>query len=732
MTAPKYTNRLLNATSPYLLQHAHNPVDWYEWGEEAFERARREDKPILVSVGYSSCHWCHVQASESFENEATAALMNEHFINIKVDREERPDIDNIYMAAVQAMTGSGGWPLHCWLLPDGRPFYAGTYFPPDEKAARYNMPSFNHVLRSLAEAYRTRRDELATTGDRLVERIEQIARSQPPAGAAIPTLAEVLDSAGAVLAQNFDEQHGGFGDAPKFPQPMVLEFLLRAHLRGDERALPMLSLTLRKMAQGGMYDQLGGGFHRYSVDARWLVPHFEKMLYDNALLARLYGEVYQVIGDPLQRRVAEETLDYMVREMRHPAGGFYSSQDADSLAYPGAAHGEEGAFFVWSAEEVRELLGADAALFCQIYDVSRRGNFDFQHSTDESSDQQKSATDTIRAARTNILNLPRDLAQVARASGVSVERLSEVAARGRARLFAARELRPKPFRDEKVLTAWNAMALRAFAVAAMALDRPDYLAVAQHNADFLLRELRRSDGRLLRSWIASSAARPAASGQKPSQVLAFLDDYALLADGLLALHAADGDPRWLREALGLADQLIALFWDEELGGFYDTAADHQRLITRPRDVSDNAAPSGNSAATELLLRLAALTGEDSYRERAERVLGGLATHMARFPTGFGRLLCAADLAAAPIVELAIVGPTAAPATQALVAAALASYRPHLVVARRDPADDTVVALTPLLSERGLVKGQPAAYVCQGFVCQLPVTTPADLVSQLGR
>jgi uncharacterized protein len=697
---PKYTNRLLSSTSPYLRSHAHDPVDWYEWGSEALERAKREDRPILISVGYTACHWCHQVQIESFQDESTAALMNEHFVCIKVDREERPDIDSIYMSAVQAMTGSGGWPLHCWLLPDGRPFYGGTYFPPDEKAARYRMPSFKQVLRHLAEAYRTRRDELEHNSQELVQHIAQIARSQAPAGAAIPTLEEVLAAASEGMAQGFDERNGGFGGAPKFPQPMSLEFLLRAHLRGDAQALSMLTFTLQKMARGGMYDQLGGGFHRYSVDAFWLVPHFEKMLYDNALLARVYLETYQVTGEPFLRRIVEETLDYLVREMLHPNGGFYSTQDADSLPYPGAEHGEEGAFFVWTPNELREILGEDAVLFAHLYDVSVKGNFEGK----------------------SILNLPRTLEEVARITGASIERLQEVAAVGRKKLFTAREQRPKPFRDEKVLTAWNAMALRAFAAAAVVLERPDYLAVAQRNAEFLLQQMRTEQGRLVRNWIDGAAAG--------AGVPAFLEDYALLADGLLALHAVDGNWRWLHEALQLTDTLIELFWDDELGGFYDTAADHEQLVVRPRDVGDNATPSGNSVATEVLLRLAALSGNDSYREKAERVLGSLAPMMARFPSGFGRLLCAADLAASKVTELAIIGAADDQATRELVNVAVRSYRPHLVIARTNPArlEDAALAL-PLFQERTMINNQPTAFVCHGFVCQLPVTTGAALEEQ---
>lgn len=693
---PKYTNRLVDEASPYLRAHAHNPVDWYPWGKLAFSVSSDLDKPVLISIGYRSCHWCGIQAAESFDDEETAALQNELFVNIKVDREERPDVDTIYMAAVQAMTGQGGWPLNVFCLPDGTPFYGGTYFPPDDKAARYGMPSWKQVLRSVAEAYRTRRDELAATGKELVEHLAAVGGTAQPEGVPAIPAAELIPGAVEAMARQFDPREGGLGGAPKFPQPMVLEFLLRAHLRGDGRALPMLELTLRKMARGGIYDQLGGGFHRYSTDARWLVPHFEKMLYDNALLARLYVEAFQVTGNPAYRLIAEETLAYLVREMRHPAGGFFSTQDADSLPAPDSPHAEEGAFYVWTPNEVREQLGEDAALFCQLYDVSRQGNFEGK----------------------NILNLPREAAEVARVTGVSAERLEQVAARGRERLYAARARRPWPFRDEKIIMAWNAMALRAFAVAAAALDDAAYLAAAQDCARFLLDNLRRPDGRLLRSW---KDGRPGPLG--------FLEDYALLVDGLIALHAADGDPVWLREALALADAMLDLFWDDAVGGFFDTARDHEALVTRPRDVGDNATPSGHSVAAEALLRLAALSGRELYRERAEAVIAGQAAMLARFPAGFGRMLCAADLAAAPIQEIAVVGEPGAD-TRALLSTVLRPYRPHIVLARMAPGDAEAAALTPLLESRDAIDGRATAYVCERFVCKAPVQTPEALAEQL--
>jgi uncharacterized protein YyaL (SSP411 family) len=683
-TAPLHTNRLIHATSPYLLQHAHNPVDWYEWGAEAFARARAEDKPVLLSVGYAACHWCHVMAHESFEDAATAQVMNEHFVNIKVDREERPDIDSIYMTAVQAMTGGGGWPMTVFLTPDGVPFYGGTYFPP---TPRYRMPAFTQVLLSIADAYRNRRDELLSAGNELLEHMRTASASSLAEGQITHA---VLDEAYAMLHGQFDPSYGGFGRAPKFPQPMTFEFLLRyAQRTNTALAWEMLHKTLHAMAEGGMYDQLGGGFHRYSVDEQWLVPHFEKMLYDNALLARVYTEMFQATGEPFYQRIAEETLDYLVREMRHPDGGFYSTQDADS-------EGEEGKFFVWTPAELREVLHGDALVFAQVYDVTERGNFEGK----------------------NILRLLRPPAEVARVTGMSVERIESALAQGKRLLFAARERRIKPGRDEKVLTAWNGMALRAFAHAARAFGRNDYRMVAEQNADFLLRELRDADGNLLRAW------KDGRAGSVP----AFLDDHALLADGLLALYEATFAPRWLIEARALADVMLARFWDDTISGFYDTAADHEALVVRPRDTGDNATPSGNSAAADVLLRLAAIFDLPEYRARAEAILGSLAPFLARYPTGFGRYLAAAEFALGTPHEIALVGDPAAPDMQALCAVIFQPFRPNKVVVQRGSA--AAAFTSPLLEGRTQLDGRATAYVCQHYACRLPVTDPAALAAQL--
>ncbi|HWQ14826.1 MAG TPA: thioredoxin domain-containing protein [Roseiflexaceae bacterium] len=719
---PTYTNRLVHATSPYLLQHAHNPVDWYEWGEEAFTKSRAEDKPILLSVGYAACHWCHRLAEESFEDEKTAALMNKLFVNIKVDREERPDIDNIYMMATQAMTGGGGWPMTVFMSQDGTPFYAGTYFPPED---RYGMPSFRRVLLAVADAYANRRAELLEAGQELVARMREAAQARLPAGSVGPS---TLDAAYAALERQFDPAHGGFGRAPKFPQPTTLEFLLRYSARtGEQRGMEMLAKTLRRMAEGGMYDQLGGGFHRYSVDERWLVPHFEKMLYDNALLARVYVEAHQATGEPFYRRIAEEVLDYMLREMRHPGGGFFSTQDADSLPPEarhhtghGDAHKEEGAFFVWRLEEVRAALGEDATVFAELYDVTEAGNFEGQ----------------------NILHVARSPAEVAHATGLPLEHVEAIAARGRRALFERRERRPKPARDDKVLTAWNGMAIRALAQAATALGREDYRDAARECASFVLRTLRRKDGVLLRSWRETredrgrggsdedTAGNSTPSTQPSHRVPAFLEDYALLADGLLALYEATFEPRWLLEARALAETMLAEFWDDGIQGFYDTAASHEQLVVRPRDTGDNATPCGNSAAADVLLRLAVIFDEPRYRERALAVLGGMAPFMERYPTGFGRYLAAAEFALFPVKEVALVGETGAADTRALAEAVWRPFIPGKVLLHRPPQGAPPID-SPLLADRAAIGGRATAYVCQNYTCRLPVTDPASLRAQLG-
>jgi len=698
-------NRLAQETSPYLLQHAYNPVDWYPWGRDALERAQIEDRPILLSVGYSACHWCHVMERESFEDDETALLMNEHYVCIKVDREERPDVDAIYMEAVQALTQHGGWPMTVFLRPDGVPFYGGTYFPP---VRRQGMPAFKEVLLSVSDAFRNRREEV----DRGAAQLRDLLQQRPELGGSgtAELNARILATAERAFAGSFDATHGGFGRAPKFPQPMGLEALLRAWARSQNpQSLRMATVTLDKMAQGGMYDQLGGGFHRYSVDERWLVPHFEKMLYDNAQLARTYLQAYLVTGNEFYRRICEETLDYVLREMTSPEGGFYSAQDADS-------EGEEGKFFVWRPDEVQTLLGEeDARIFSGWFDVTERGNFEGH----------------------NILHTPRYLDVVAHTLGITEARLQEVVDRGKRVLFDARELRVKPGRDEKVLTAWNGLMLRAFAEAAVALDRDDYRATAVKNAEHVLSALRAPA-------LADTTGTSHAFGNEGVRLLrsfkdgqakfnAYLEDYAFYAAGLLSLYEATFDLQWFEAARQLADTMVAQFADDAGGGFYDTSADHETLVTRPKDLYDNATPSGNSVAAETLLRLSELTGDSGYRDRAERVLGSLAGAMGQHPTAFGHLLCALDFAVGPVKEVALTGEPSSPETKALIRTVFERFLPNKVVALREPGDAGQRAghIIPLLADRPQQGGQSTAYVCEGFTCRLPTNEAAALAEQLG-
>jgi uncharacterized protein len=679
-------NRLATETSPYLQQHADNPVDWYPWGEEAFTRAREEDRPVLLSVGYSACHWCHVMEHESFEDEETARVMNELFVNVKVDREERPDVDSVYMTAVQTMTGHGGWPMTVFLTPDGSPFYGGTYFPP---APRHGLPSFRQVLLAVADAWDRRRGEVVDSAASLRDALQQSTRLS---GAAAALDTSLLDEAYRRMAASHDPRHGGFGGAPKFPQPMALAFMLRHHVRtGEAEPLNLVVQTLRAMATGGMYDQLGGGFHRYSVDAQWLVPHFEKMLYDNALLGRLYVHAWQVTGEPLLRRVAEEVLDYVRAEMTAPEGGFYSAQDADS-------EGEEGRFYVWQADEVDSVLGAeDGPLFRRYFGVMPGGNFE----------------------GSSILHVPRDAEAVAADAGVGPERLTEVVARGRKALYEVRSRRVWPARDEKVLTSWNAMMLRTYAEAAQVLGRPADLESAVRNAEFLLRELC-VDGRLRRTWRDGTA-----------RIDGFLEDHATLGDALISLYEATFDPRWVREARSLGDTILERFFDADEGVFHDAAADGEALVVRPRSVDDNATPSGNSAATHLLLRLSAFTGEPRYERVAVRVLRSMGGLLERAPLAFGELLAALDFHLATPQEIAIIGRMADTRTRDLLAVVRERYRPNTVVALLDPdTPPDAPGVVPLLADRPLVGGQPTAYVCQRFTCRQPVTDAGALRDEL--
>ncbi|HEY7035782.1 MAG TPA: thioredoxin domain-containing protein [Thermomicrobiales bacterium] len=678
-------NRLANETSPYLLQHKDNPVDWYPWGAEALDTAKREDKPMLVSIGYSACHWCHVMAHESFESDRTAAVMNERFVNIKVDREERPDLDSIYMTAVQAMTGHGGWPLNVFVTPDGVPFYGGTYWPPED---RMGLPGFTKVLEAVSDAYENRRDEVLENAEQIRDYLTKSTQSTPRPG---DLQSAVLDEAVRSLSRAFDGENGGFGGAPKFPQPAALEFLLRYHRRtNDDHAAKMVRLTLDEMAAGGLYDQIGGGFHRYAVDAIWLVPHFEKMLYDNAQLARVYLDAYRAFGEPTYRRIVTETLDYVVREMTGPEGGFYSTQDADS-------EGEEGKFYVWAPEEIEAALGPDdARVVAHYYDVTPGGNFEGR----------------------SILYLPRPAATVAADLGITPERLQEIVAAARPKLYAARERRVHPGRDEKVLTSWNGMMLRAFAEASRALSRPDYRDVARRNADFLLSKLRR-EGRLLHTYKDGRA-----------KLNGYLEDYANLIDGLIALYEATFERRWIGEAIALAETMVAEFADDDGVGFYDTGTSHETLVSRPRDLHDGATPAGNSVAAAVLLKLAAMTGNADFQRRAAAVLQTMARPMAEQPSGFGRFLSALDAYLGTPREVAIAARRDDPGIDAFAATVFQRYEPNAVLGYADPDDPAPASLLPFLAERPMKGGVATAYLCERYACLPPVTAPGDLLIQL--
>ena len=667
------SNHLAHETSPYLLQHASNPVDWYPWGDVALQKAAREDKPIFLSIGYSACHWCHVMAHESFEDDGVAEILNRHFVSIKVDREERPDLDRIYMAAVQALTGNGGWPMSVFLTPQGEPFFGGTYFPP---TPRHGMTSFGQVLQAIVDAWETRRPEIEESGRKLVAQIQLQANATGSAGSPDMPGEQMLRAAVQSISSGFDWVHGGWGTRQKFPQPMVVEFLLRRHhATGDPDALEMVIKTLDAMARGGMYDQLGGGFHRYSVDASWLVPHFEKMLYDNAQLARVYLHAWQVTLDPLYRAIVEETLDYVVREMTHPGGGFLSSQDADS-------EGEEGKYFLWTMPEIEALLGDRAEPFCSAYPVAREGNFE----------------------GSTILTFTGTMEQR--------ERLAS----SRHGLFESREVRIHPGFDDKVLTSWNGLMLAAFSEAAQVLDRPDYLAIAEANAAFLLCELRTDEGRLLHSWRSGEA-----------KLNGYLEDYAYLIEGLIELYEASFEPRWLLAALELADTMADRFSAPD-GGFYDTSDDHETLITRPREVQDNATPSGSAMAAYVLLRLASLGAREDLARIAGESFGLVQSHLARYPTGFGQWLVALDYASSAHQEVVIAGDLASADTRALVAVARDGFFPHRLIVVGD--DDGQATVLPVLEGRPRVDGRAAAYVCSGFVCHAQVTEPAALAKVL--
>jgi len=684
-------NRLAGESSPYLQQHRFNPVDWYPWGEEALERARREDRPILLSIGYSACHWCHVMERESFEDPSIAALMNELFVNVKVDREERPDLDTIYMNAVQMLTGSGGWPLTVFLTPAGEPFFGGTYFPPED---RYGRPGFPRVLEGIARAYREQRDDVARSTAQLRDGLARMSIFEPkPDALHTDTVARGAER----LLQHCDPEHGGVGDAPKFPNvPVIALFLRRWQATGRPELLDAVSRALTGMARGGIYDHLGGGFHRYSVDARWLVPHFEKMLYDNVQLVPLYLDAWVAIGDPTYRQVAIESLDYLQREMTHPEGGFYSTQDADT-------EGEEGLTYLWRLEEILRLLDQDEAeVFCRYYQVDELGNF----------------AEPGHTERKSILHVGMSRDELARLLRRDRGDFDAILSRARSKLLAARAKRPQPGLDDKILTSWNALAIRAFVRGAAVLADPHRLEVAERAAAFVERHLTLPDARLLRTWKDDRA-----------RYAAYLDDHAFLTAARLDLFEATGDARHLTAARRLGEILVSDFADAEHGGFFFTAKDHERLVDRPKAIFDGSLPSGNAVAIESLLRLAHLDGDDTLRATAERALRLFGAQMEKQPFGTAYLLGVLDDYLRGPLEVVVAGARGSGDTESLLRAAHSVYVPNksVLFAESSSSDAT---LPDVLRDKPPLAGAAAAYVCRDFTCSAPITDPEALAASL--
>jgi uncharacterized protein YyaL (SSP411 family) len=687
MTTSSHTNRLIHETSPYLKQHAHNPVDWYPWGLEALERARREDRPIFLSIGYSTCHWCHVMAHESFENEGIAALMNKHFINIKVDREERPDLDDTYMTAVQLMTGRGGWPMSVFLAPDLKPFYAGTYFPPEDRGG---MPGFPRILQALSEAYQQKRDTVVKMGQEVESRLKTLAEM---AGAGREFSPAELSQAAATLKQDFDRVHGGFGGAPKFPRALELNFLLTQYRTASDReALEMVAQSLEKMARGGIYDQVGGGFHRYTVDGEWVVPHFEKMLYDNALLVPLYLAHYQVSGSPLSRRVARETLDFVLRDLGAPQGGFYSAWDADS-------EGEEGKFYVWSLPEIKDVLGDDAPLAAAAWGLTAAGNFEGK----------------------NILTLPGSDEELATSFGLTAEEVGRALKAARERLFSVREGRVKPHRDEKVIVAWNGLMLSALALGAQVLGDKKYYEAAARGTKFLLTELWR-DNQLLRIWSDGRAGIPG-----------FLDDYAALANACLDLYETDFHPAWLTAAISLGDRLHDLFLDDTDGTYFYVAKDQEATLVRSKSVHDQSVPAGNSLAARLFWRVWRFTEKDQYQQRYQAILHRFQAQATENPFGFSHYLTVVALSLLPPLDLTLVGDPGKSQMNSLLSEVYRRFLPERRLVLKNPADAArVEELVPASQDYAPMGAEPVAYLCHNFSCQPPFGDPKELAAKLAE
>ena len=681
---PRMDNRLINETSPYLLQHAQNPVDWYPWGNDAFNRAKNEDKPILLSVGYSACHWCHVMESESFENLAIAEIMNEKFVCIKVDREERPDVDAIYMSAVQAMTGQGGWPMTVFLTPDGEPFFGGTYFPPQDRGG---LPAFPRVLEVMADTYRDKRSEVLETSQKLISHIRGIS----PKDNDLEILeSKIIDTAFSKLQDNFDNKYGGFGLQPKFPQPMIYEFLLKYYIKtGLPEALEMVEVTLNNMAAGGIYDHLRGGFHRYSTDTYWLVPHFEKMLYDNALLIRLYLHAYQVTGNNTYRVVVEETLDYVIAEMTDKSGGFFSSQDADT-------EGEEGKYFVWRPEEIEDLLGKEqGSLFNKYFNVDIDGNFEGM----------------------SILNVTMSKSDFMFSEGLEKSEFENLISQSKSLLLESRATRTSPGIDDKILTSWNSLMIGAFAEAGSILGRSDYVSIAERGADYILKTLVTED-RLLRT---------SRNGQAKLQ--GYLEDYSFLVNSLILLHEATLSQKWLNAAIKFTENMINLFWDKKNKQFYDTGIDHESLIIRPINFQDNAIPSGAAIAADVLLKMAVITGRKEFGQYGKDALKSSVPMLNQYPLGAGHWLCVLDFYLDKTKEIVVLGKSKSCDTKELVAEVFRHYIPNRVFVGNDVEDETVSNL-PILQRKNLVNGKATAFVCEDYVCSLPSSTPESFAKQL--
>ncbi len=677
---PKYTNHLIHETSPYLLQHAHNPVDWYPWEEEPLIRAKKEDKPIFLSIGYSSCHWCHVMEKESFENEAISKIMNERFINIKVDREERPDLDELYMNAVQAMTGGGGWPMTVFLTPDLVPFHAGTYFPPED---RKGMPGFPKVLLVVSDYYRNHREEVGQVEAQMRQALLQMAEIAPSQ----ETLDEkILVKAFESFESQFDPTYGGFGRAPKFPNSMTLSFLLRYWKRiSTKRALEMVEKTLEKMADGGIYDHLGGGFHRYSVDERWLIPHFEKMLYDNALLSRTYFEAYQATRKERYRRVAQEVLDYVIREMKSPEGGFYSNQDADS-------EGEEGKFYVWTRDQIKEALGKEKGTpFCAYYGIDAQGNFE---------------------GGSSVLNIASSLEKISKLYGIPISELEEVLEEGRKKLFNEREKRVKPGRDDKILTSWNGLMISSFVDGFKVTHHEEYLIVARKASHFILKKMRK-DGHLMRVF-----------NKGKCQVKGYSEDYAFFIQALIDLYEATFEIEWVKEADELNRRMIHQFWDERNGGFFFTGKENETLIARSKNPYDNVIPSSNSVGLFNLIRLSYLTGEESLKQKADQIIHLFYQLLSEHPSGFTHMLSGLSFFLNP-EEVGLIGSKNDPRTKSMLQEIYRAYLPNKIFSLRDPQEPTEGSWFPFLKGKGDPE-VPTTFVCKGFTCLPPVRNEEEL------